>query len=31
MTLDPRIPHTWSNPSRRNRTRVLWVDVPAEY
>ncbi len=31
MTLDPRVPHTWSNPSRRNRTRVLWVDVPAEY
>jgi transcriptional regulator with XRE-family HTH domain len=31
ITLDPKIPHTWSNPSRRNRTRVLWVDVPAEY
>ena len=31
MTLDPRVPHTWSNPSRRSRTRVLWVDVPAEY
>jgi transcriptional regulator with XRE-family HTH domain len=31
MTLDPRVPHTWSNPSRRNRARVLWVDVPAEY
>ena len=31
MTLDPRVPHTWSNPSRRNCTRVLWVDVPAEY
>ena len=31
MTLDPKVPHTWSNPSRRNRTRVFWVDVPAEY
>jgi len=31
ITLDPKVPHTWSNPSRRNRTRVFWVDVPAEY
>ena len=31
MTLDPKIPHTWSNPSKRARTVVLWVDVPAEY
>ena len=31
ITLDPRIPHTWSNPSRRSRAKALWVDVPAEY
>jgi transcriptional regulator with XRE-family HTH domain len=31
ITLDPRVPHTWRNPSRRNRARVLWVNVPAEY
>jgi quercetin dioxygenase-like cupin family protein len=31
ITLDPKVPHTWSNPSRRNRTKVFWVDVPAEY
>lgn len=30
MTFDPRVPHTWRNPSKRYRTRVLWVDVPAE-
>ena len=31
ITLDPKVPHTWRNPSRRSRSRVLWVDVPAEY
>lgn len=31
MTFDPRRPHTWRNPSRRYRARVLWVDVPATY
>jgi transcriptional regulator with XRE-family HTH domain len=31
MTIDPKVPHTWRNPSKRLRTRVIWVDVPAEY
>lgn len=31
ITIDPQVPHTWRNPSRRTDTRVLWVDVPAEY
>jgi transcriptional regulator with XRE-family HTH domain len=29
LTFDPTRPHTWRNPSRRYRTTVLWVDVPA--
>ncbi len=31
LTVDPKSPHTWSNPSKRVGTKVLWVDVPAEY
>jgi transcriptional regulator with XRE-family HTH domain len=31
FAFDPRVPHTWRNPSRRARTKVLWVDVPATY
>jgi transcriptional regulator with XRE-family HTH domain len=31
FAFDPRMPHTWRNPSRRARTKVLWVDVPATY
>jgi transcriptional regulator with XRE-family HTH domain len=31
LTIDPKVPHTWRNPSRRSRTKVIWVDVPAEY
>jgi transcriptional regulator with XRE-family HTH domain len=31
LTFDPKVPHNWSNPSKRYRTKVFWVDVPAEY
>lgn len=31
ITFDPGIPHTWSNPSARTRTEVLFVSVPAAY
>jgi quercetin dioxygenase-like cupin family protein/DNA-binding XRE family transcriptional regulator len=31
LTIDPNVPRTWRNPSRRSRTKVIWVDVPAEY
>jgi transcriptional regulator with XRE-family HTH domain len=29
LTFDPNVPHTWRNPSRRARTVVLFVDLPA--
>jgi transcriptional regulator with XRE-family HTH domain len=31
ITFDPKRPHTWRNPSRRYKARVLWVDVPAAF
>jgi transcriptional regulator with XRE-family HTH domain len=31
ITFDPKVPHNWSNPSKRYRTKVIWVEVPAEY
>ena len=31
MTFDPKVPHTWGNPSKRYKATVLWVDVPAAY
>lgn len=29
MVYDPRLPHTWRNPSKRSSTTVLFFDVPA--
>jgi transcriptional regulator with XRE-family HTH domain len=29
LTYDPRVPHTWRNPSRADETVVLFVDMPA--
>ena len=31
MSYDPRIPHTWGNPSKRQKAVVLFFDVPATF